>query len=485
MSRRRRRTTARVYIKGRDRLGRPLYYGDFRAYRTVGGRLEALKAVGERRATSSAETAEELFALRLAELKRLLPGARFASAPAVRAPLCLVAAFQRHLELRAASGNFAHGTLCNDEKAAKNLHRILGDIPLKDIDASVLATYVKERMGGGRQDTQGPLSVCTLRNELHSLSSLLARAVFEGELSKHPMKGWTDLPDAPRSRRRYLSREDARALLKGAEAEDARVRARWMTTGPSVITGRSAGGCGKGGTPVPTPPQIHTFAATLVATLLYTGGRSREITGLEVRDLDFDAGVVRIRPNRFRRLKRDWAERTVPMPPPLARRLTEHIASRRLRPEDALFPNTKGLAIATINGMLRRCAALGHLSPTGLSAHCLRHTFATVMLRTLTKTAEGVSILHSPYEVAKLLGHRRSDLVETVYAHWNPTMPIERRLDFEPRPLRPPSPSRGGRRTVPDLRAGRTGRHPERSGLCVSSRERLVGSIGECTGAIG
>jgi len=430
MSRRRRRATARIYIKGCDRNGRGLYYGDFRAYHAVGGRLEALKVPGERRATTSVDAAEELFAVRLAELKRMAADAHHHTIrPAVKAPLRLVEAFQQHLEKRAASGKIAFGTLVNDEKAAKHLHRILGDIPLRDIDAGVLATYVRERTAHGHQKTGRPLSACTLRNELHSLSSLLTRAVFEGDIPKHPMEGWADFPETPRSRRRCLSREEARALLAGGVLEDARVHERWLSDSPAhPVKGR-----GRGERPVPPPPpHAHTYAATLIATLLYTGGRSREISGLEVADIDFAEGVVRIRPNRFRPLKREWAARAVPMAHALMRRLRAHITQRRLQPEDALFPNAHGLAVSQINGIIRRAAALGKLTGSSLTAHCLRHTFATVMLRTTRKTAEGMHVIHTSYDVAKLLGHRRSDLVETVYAHWNPTMPIEARLDFEP-----------------------------------------------------
>ena len=428
--RRRRRTTARIYTKGRDRQGRALYYADFRAYRAVGGRLEALKAPGERRATTSAAVAEERYAVRLAELKRMLADAwQRETRPVAKAPMRLVEAFQRHLEQRAASGKVANGTLLNDEKAAKQLHRVLGDIALRDIDGQVLARYVRERSAHGHQKTGRQLSACTLRNELHSLSSLLARAVYEEEIPKHPMEGWADFPKAPRSHRRCLSRDEARGLLAGAVLEDTRIHERWLCATPAQpVTGR-----GRGRRPVPPPPpHAHTYAATLIATLLYTGGRSREVSGLEVADIDFEAGVVRFRPNRFRGLKRDWAARAVPMPLPLTRRLKRHIEQRGLQPGNALFPNARGLAVAQINGIIRRAAALGKLEGPGLTAHCLRHTYATVMLRTTRKTTEGMHVLHTPYEVAKPLGHRRSDLVETVYAHWNPTMPIEARLDFEP-----------------------------------------------------
>lgn len=447
---RRRRTAARIYQKGQDRAGRAFFYGDFRAYRAVGGRLEALKAPGDRRATTSVEAAEANFASRLRELKRLATDGGPMPTPRPVGPLRLVEAFRQHLEKRAESGKYTVGTLMNDEKAATNLFLILGDIPLRDIDGEVLAMYVAERRARGHRQTGGPISDCTLRNELHSLSSLLKRAVFEKAIPEpHPMKGWTDLPDAPPSRRRYLSREEGRALLRGAEAEDARIAALRASGGADLpLSSR-----GRGGAPVPFTHTAHTQAAALVATLLYTGGRSQEVTGLLVEDVDFAEGVIRIRPNRFRRLKRSWAERSVPLPAPLARRLAAHIAARGLTGQDALFPNGSGGALATVNGLLRRCARLGKMSIERLSAHCLRHTFATIMLRTTTTTTNGTQVLHTPFEVAKMLGHRSSELVETVYAHWHPTLPIEAALDFEPRAQCAEVPKRKSRQSPSDVGA--------------------------------
>lgn len=456
-----RRTAARIYPKGRNRAGLTFYYGDFRAYRAVGGRQEALKAPGERHATTSVETAEALFAARLRELKRLTADGVAPSARQPAGPLRLVAAFQQHLEKRAESGNFAVGTLMNDAKAATNLFLILGDIALRDIDGDVLARYVTERRARGHRQTGGSISNCTLRNELHSLSSLLKRAEYDKAIPLNPMRGWADLPDAPKSRRRCLSRDEARALLQGAEAEDSRIAALQASGGVEVP--RSS--LGRGGTPVPFTHTAHTQAAALVATLLYTGGRSQEVTGLLVEDVDFAEGVIRIRPNRFRRLKRSWAERMVPLPAPLTRRLTAHIESRGLKPNDALFPNGSGGALATVNGLLRRCARLGKVPLAGLSAHCLRHTFTTIMLRTTTTTSAGTQVLHTPFEVAKMLGHRTTDLVETVYAHWNPTMPIEANLDFEPRRqgMATTAPKAATRDTSPrsgQRREGRRTEHP-------------------------
>jgi integrase len=59
------------------------------------------------------------------------------------------------------------------------------------------------------------------------------------------------------------------------------------------------------------------FAYPLIATFLLTGGRPREILGLEYDDANLQNQTVTFRPNTWRRLKNAWSARTVPLWPQL------------------------------------------------------------------------------------------------------------------------------------------------------------------------
>ena len=63
----------------------------------------------------------------------------------------------------------------------------------------------------------------------------------------------------------------------------------------------------------------------IIATYLLTGGREKEVLGLEVEDISFDRGTVTFRPNRWRRLKTATGHRTVPLWPQLEEVLRDYI----------------------------------------------------------------------------------------------------------------------------------------------------------------
>jgi integrase len=60
-----------------------------------------------------------------------------------------------------------------------------------------------------------------------------------------------------------------------------------------------------------------SFAYPFIATFLLTGGRYREVFGLELDDVSFDRKTVTFRPNKFRRLKTQTSWRVVPLFPQL------------------------------------------------------------------------------------------------------------------------------------------------------------------------
>lgn len=153
-----------------------------------------------------------------------------------------------------------------------------------------------------------------------------------------------------------------------------------------------------------TPPALRDRA--ILETLYSAGLRVSELVGLNDGDLDFPAGIVRVRGKGKR-------ERLAPIGSYAARALKRWLDARKLSPrektgrEAPVFTNKFGTRLTTrsVARMLEKC-----IKETGLdqrtSPHTLRHSFATHLLD------RGADIR----SVQELLGHK--SLVTTqIYTH--------------------------------------------------------------------
>ena len=156
--------------------------------------------------------------------------------------------------------------------------------------------------------------------------------------------------------------------------------------------------------PVDEPMGLRDRA--ILETMYSAGLRVSEVVGLDDADLDFDAGVIRVR-GKGRR------ERLAPIGSYAARALQRWLRIRRLSPkepagpEGPVFLNKFGRRLTTrsVARMLEK-----HLRQSGLdrrtTPHSLRHSFATHLLD------RGADIR----SVQELLGHK--SLVTTqIYTH--------------------------------------------------------------------
>ena len=148
----------------------------------------------------------------------------------------------------------------------------------------------------------------------------------------------------------------------------------------------------------------------VIATFLLTGGRRKEVLGLLVGDIDFEAGLIHIRPNRYRGLKRQWSERAVPLWPQLREILEPYVRSLDAKPDDLLFPGLTGGMITDLRKPLKEIAAKAGLPLPRLTK--FRHTYATARLQT-TDGGKQISL----WTVAKELGHKTVARVEDTYGH--------------------------------------------------------------------
>ena len=246
-----------------------------------------------------------------------------------------------------------------------------------DVEAYLLA---KSRAG---------LAVKTITNHLNFAHGVFRFALKRGWASSNPVAA-TDRPRAIHRDPdiRFLDGEELEALLRAVPRED--------------VLG-------------PTDHALYTVAAM-------TGLRQGELVALRWRDIDWTAGVVRVRRNYSRG---EWgtpksrrSSRSVPLADRVAAELERHFQRSAYRSDDSLVfchPHTgnpydasklreRFYGAMAVAGMQERCGRRG-----GITFHSLRHTFGTRM------AAVGVPMR----TLQEWMGHR--DFTTTlVYADYAP-----------------------------------------------------------------
>ncbi|HMC66414.1 MAG TPA: tyrosine recombinase XerC [Gemmataceae bacterium] len=144
----------------------------------------------------------------------------------------------------------------------------------------------------------------------------------------------------------------------------------------------------------------------ILETLYSAGLRVSELTGLDVADLDLDAGLITVRGKGKR-------ERLALLGKPALKvmaqwlALREGLANGKARPPSAIFLNKRGgrLTSRSVGRLLEKYLALAGLDAR-TSPHTIRHSFATHLLD------RGADIR----SVQELLGHRSLTTTQ-IYTH--------------------------------------------------------------------
>ncbi len=377
------------------------WYGNFRSYHDVGGRLKALVPEGGSTATADETEAYTLFAHRLQYYKDRRAGKIVDPEPKVVPTL-------REYEDRhvAVKEDFRASSEERERRAFKQIRQFPkarnGDIRLDEITVewcNDLRMWSRSRPGRKGKS----LSKRTRQLEETALSGLLDLAVREGWMVANPMRALKRIK-AKKPKIEWLERKECVNLLDAA---------RQMDSNPHHYAVR--------------------YIETLLATFLLTGGRKGEVFGLLVGDIDFDNQCVHFRPNQYRGFKTDTSERDVPLWDELAALLVLHVANRS--PTELLSRKREGGELQDLRGSLGRALTNAEITKN-VTWHVFRHTYTAMRLQTLDN---GEPI--STYTVARELGHADTKMIERVYGH---LLKDRRRLpEVRYRPLElEPAPSR-------------------------------------------
>ncbi len=218
--------------------------------------------------------------------------------------------------------------------------------------------------------SRGRLSAGTTRRELGVLRAAVNHAHREGRITRVVA---VHLPDRPEARDRWLTREEAAALMRAALRE----------------------------------PRVRLYLPLFIAIGLYTGARKTAILSLRWPQVDLQAGRLDFHAPGERRTNKRRAR--IPIPS----KLLGHLRRARKRGDDLGFVvNDNGLRLGDVKrGFNSACknAGLPTRGVDKVTPHTLRHTCATWLMQ------RGVPI----WDAAGYLGMSRETL-ERVYGHHHP-----------------------------------------------------------------
>ncbi len=239
-------------------------------------------------------------------------------------------------------------------------------------------TALRQRFEGG-----------AARQHLNSLSNLYRRAVADGLVPVNPVAILlpSDKPQGTSEEASWLEVPEAALLLEAARE----YRPKRDDLG-------------------------MPFAYPLIATLLLTGGRAREVLGLEIEDVNPTRKTVTFRPNTWRRLKTKKSARTVPLWPQLKEILQDYLPERaKLGGGTLLFPSFRTgheAMLTDFRKLLDAVAKLAGWKKGEITSKMFRHTYISARIQT-THNGEPVAA----FTVAREVGHSSTAMIEKVYGH--------------------------------------------------------------------
>jgi integrase len=388
-----RKRRSRVYLRGSR------YWGDFRDYITVGGKLEALVPPGDHLATTDLDVANKLAGERLQELERRKRGKDLFG---IEVQTTLREYSAHHLMEKARAGKVTTVWLERTEDRLRAAVEFFGDRELSTITTrdvqrwtAHLRTQPAWRGKRGEPSASGEvkipektLSSGTVRHYLNALSNVYQRAQSEGFVlpGYNPVAAMMEKPTARREEAAWLEVPEAALFLEAART--------YRPKRDDIAI-----------------PNLYE----IIATFLLTGGRQAEVLGLETADVSFDRGIVTFRPHSHRRLKTGTSFRSVPLWPQLEEILRAYVFGSAGPAGRLLFPASRTEKEQPVTDIRKALDAVGKQvgwKPGEIRTKMFRHTYCAARLQTLDHGAPVPT-----FTVARELGHGGTSLVERVYGH--------------------------------------------------------------------
>ena len=153
---------------------------------------------------------------------------------------------------------------------------------------------------------------------------------------------------------------------------------------------------------------------SILETFYSTGMRISELVGLNIDDIDFISGVAKVR-------GKGKKERLLPIGEHALKAIRVYL-DRRKKQSTVLFLNKNGSRLSTrgTRNIVRKYIRLASLS-SGISAHSLRHSFATHLLNRGADLRSVQELLgHSNLSTTQIYTHLTTERLKSIYDKAHP-----------------------------------------------------------------
>ena len=277
--------------------------------------------------------------------------------------------FIRYLEIEK---NYSQHTILNYGLDLKDFKKFLGDSSLENVDYLLLRKYLavlKERN----------FKMRTVARRLSTLRSFFKFLTREGYLKTNPLISLSS-PKQEKHLPLFLTEDEVTRLIEAAIPKDERgLRDR-----------------------------------AILETFYSTGIRISELVGLDTQDIDFIGGIAKV-------MGKGKKERMVPIGDVAIKAIRVYLEKRK-KQTDALFLNKSGRRITDrgVRDIVKKHLRLASIKQ-GVSAHTLRHSFATHLLNRGADLRSVQELLgHVNLSTTQIYTHLTTDRLKSVYDKAHP-----------------------------------------------------------------
>jgi len=280
--------------------------------------------------------------------------------------------FIRYLEIEK---NYSRHTVLNYRLDLEDFKRFLGEQPIENIDYLTLRKYLallKEKNFKPR----------TVGRRLATLRSFFKFLTREGYLKNNPIASLSS-PKQDKHLPSFMTEEEVSKLIQAASPKDAK-------------------------------DERGSRDRAILETFYSTGIRISELVGLDIEDVDFKSGIVKV-------MGKGKKERIVPIGE-IALSAIKAYLNKRKKETTALFLNKNHTRITDrgVRDIVKKYIRMVTIKQ-GVSAHTFRHSFATHMLNHGADLRSVQELLgHANLSTTQIYTHLTTDKLKSVYDKAHP-----------------------------------------------------------------